>query len=132
MAEQGIIDGFLSSEMGQKALGELQSQGISADDANTMLSHAAAAAADHVHDHATRGGLLGEHPGRNFFAAFAAGLVKGDGVFGALEDGASGVITGRIAEALVERMGIDGGTAGTVAATATPYVMSFLRSYLGI
>ena len=84
-----------------------------------------------MHEHASSSGILGEHPGKSFFAAFAAGLVKGDGVLGALEDGAAGVITGRVAEALASRAGLDEGTAATVAAAATPFVMSFVKKHLG-
>lgn len=121
---------FLASEHGQQALAALTQQGISEDDATTMLGHAAQAGADHVHDHAESSGILGEHPGRNFFAAFAAGLVKGDSVTDALEDGAAGVLTAKVTEVLCDKLGLDPNTAATVAATATPYVMGFLREHL--
>lgn len=128
---QELTRTFLSSEHGGAAIGALQAQGVSADDAQTYLSHATQAAADHVSDHAASTGLLGDHPGASFFSAFAAGLVKGDGVFGALKDGAEGVLTGRVAEALAERAGLDSRTASMVAAAATPYVAAFVKQHLG-
>ena len=121
---------FLGSEHGQGALSALAAQGVSNDDAQTYLTHAVAAGGEHVEAHGA--GLLGDHPGTSFFAAFAAGIVKGDGVFGALEDGAEGVLTGRIAQAIAERAGVDPGTASTIAAAATPYVRAFLKSKFGI
>jgi len=131
MDAQELINTFLSSEHGAQAMSALQAQGINADDARNFLGHAAQAGQDHVNDHARSTGLLGEHPGKSFFAAFASGLLKGDGVLGALEDGALGVVTGRVTEALVNKAGLDSGTASMVAAAATPYVMSFLRQHIG-
>ena len=131
MDPQELISTFLSSDHGAQALGALQAQGISADAAREYLAHAAQAGQDHVNDHAASTGLLGAHPGKSFFAAFASGLLKGDGVLGSLEDGALGVVTGRITEALVNKAGLDSGTASMVAAAATPYVMSFLKQHIG-
>lgn len=130
MDVQELAQSFLASEHGQQALSALKQQGISEDDATKMLGHAAQAGADHVHDHAESNGILGGHPGRNFFAAFASGLVKGDSVLEALEDGAAGVVTAKVTEVLCDKLGLDPNTAATVAATATPYVMGFLREHL--
>lgn len=127
-----LVSSFLNSEHGKGALSALGQQGIGAGDAQTYLSHAVAAAHDHVHDQAESQGLLGGHPGRSFFAAFAMGLVKGDGLKGALEDGAAGVITAKITEVLCDRAGLDSNTASMIAATATPYIMGFLRQHLGV
>ena len=121
---------FLGSEHGQGALNALAAQGVSSDDAQTYLTHAVAAGGEHVEEHGA--GLLGDHPGKSFFAAFAAGLVKGDGIFGSLEDGAEGVLTGRVAEAIANRAGIDPATAATIAAAATPYVRAFLKNKFGM
>ncbi|HEY2514894.1 MAG TPA: hypothetical protein VGI39_28705 [Polyangiaceae bacterium] len=126
-----IFERFLSSDSGQQAMGALQAQGISPDDAKTFLGHATQAVTEHVNDHAQSHGLLGDSPGKSFFAAFASGLVKGDGVFGSLEDGAMGVITARVTEAICDRAGVDSGTAATIAAAATPYITSFVKSHLG-
>ena len=132
MDAQELISGFLSSEHGAQAMSAVQAQGVSPEDAQAYLSHATQAVADHVNDHAQSTGLLGEHPGKSFFAAFAAGLLKGDGVFGSLADGTEGVVTGRVAEALAERAGLDSGTAAMVAAAATPYVTAFVKQHLGV
>src|SRR4051812_1597889 len=127
MDAQALFAEFIGSEHGQGAAQALAAQGISPDDAQSYLAHATEVGHAHVEDHA---GLLGEHPGRSFFAAFAAGIVKGDGILGALGDGLEGVLTGRVAEAVAEKFGIDPGTASSVAAAATPYLAAFLKSKL--
>ena len=127
-----IFQRFISSDSGQQAMSALQAQGITPDDAQTYLAHATQAVGEHVNDHAESHGLLGDHPGKSFFAAFASGLVKGDGVFGALEDGAVGVVTARVTQALCDKAGLDSGTASVIAAAATPYIMSFMKQHLGI
>ncbi|MEX3960024.1 hypothetical protein B0G57_11987 [Trinickia symbiotica] len=129
MDAQQLISEFLSSEHGSQATQALTAQGINADDAQQMLSQAAETAHAHVEEQS--GGLMGEHAGKSFFAAFAAGLVRGDGVFKSLMEGGEGVLTGRVAESLAERMGIDPSTASTVAAAATPYLVAFLKERLG-
>jgi hypothetical protein len=129
MDTQQLISEFLASDHGAQAVQALGAQGIGETDAQQLLAHAAGAAADHVEEQ--HAGLMGEHPGKSFFAAFAAGLVRGDGFFKSLVDGGEGVITGRMAEAIATRAGIDPGTASTIAAAATPYVLNFLRQRLG-
>ncbi len=89
-----------------------------------MLRTAAETA--HAHAEEQSQGLLGNNPGKSFFAAFATGLVRVDGFMKSMEEGGEGILTGRIAESIAARMGMDPGTASTVAA-ATPYVISFLR-----
>lgn len=125
MDVQQLVSEFLSSSHGAQATQALTDQGFSAQDSQQMLSTAAETA--HAHAEEQGQGLLGDHPGKSFFAAFAAGLVRGDGFFKSLGEGGEGVLTGRIAESIGARMGLDPGTASTVAAAATPYVISFLR-----
>lgn len=131
MDVQELISTFMQSSHGQSALSALTAQGHSETDAAAYLGHGVNAAHDHVHDHATEGGILGAHPGRSFFAAFAAGLVRGDSVLQALEDGAAGVVSAKITEVLCDRAGLDSNTASTIAATATPYLLGFLREHIG-
>jgi hypothetical protein len=127
-----LVSGFLASEQGRGAIAALgQNHGLDANAANAILGHAASAAGTHVNDNAGLSGLLGENTGRNFFAAFAAGLVKGDGVMGALEDGAIGALVGRVTEALVTNAGMDSSMASGIAATATPYLKSFIKQHIG-
>ena len=103
-----LVGEFLRSEHGEAASAALAQQGISAADAEQLLTHAATAAHEHVQDqHATS---TETHSGRNFFAAFAAGLVRGDGFFKSL---------------------VDGATASTIAAAATPFIVGFLKQKLG-
>lgn len=128
---EALSDSFLSSEHGQQALSALQAKGIAPDQAQGYLKHALSAVGTHAEEHAQSHGLLGDHPGKSFFAAFASGLLKGDGVIGALEDGAEGVLVARVVETLCDKAGIDSATAETIAAAATPYAVSFVKSHLG-
>lgn len=130
MDVQQLIGEFLASEHGAQATQALAAQGIGADDAQQLLGHAASAAYEHVESQQSEG-LMGEHAGKSFFSAFAAGLVHGDGFFKSLVDGGEGVMTGRIAESLAARAGIDPATASSIAAAATPYVVAFLKQRLG-
>ena len=129
MDAQALLQEFMASEHGQNAAAALASQGVSPEDANQYLQHAVTAAHTHVQEEGS--GLLGGHMGRNFFAAFAAGMVKGDGLLGSLKDGIEGGIGGRVVEALSNKVGLDPSTASTVAAALTPYLNSFLSSKLG-
>jgi hypothetical protein len=119
-----MVSEFLSSPQGQQAKSALMAQGIPEHHAHKMLHHAAHAAGQHMEHHH---GLLGDHPGRSFFAAFAAGLIRGDGVTGALGDGAEGVIAARVTEAIMDKMGVESGLAETAAAAAAPYLVHFLK-----
>ncbi len=126
---QQLISEFLASEHGAQAVQALGAQGVSETDAQQLLSHSTEAAYAHVEEQ--HAGLMGEHAGKSFFSAFAAGLVHGDGFFKSLVDGGEGVISGRVAESLAARAGLDPSTASTVAAAATPYVVAFLKQKLG-
>lgn len=125
---QQLVSEFLASEHGAQATQALAAQGVSADEAQQLLGHAMSAAHEHVESQST--GLLGDHAGKSFFSAFAAGLVKGDGVFGSLMDGGEGVMTGRVAEAIAAHAGVDSATASSLAAAATPFVLNFLKQRL--
>jgi hypothetical protein len=129
MDTQALLSEFLSTEHGAQAMQALSDQGYSEADAQQLLGHATEAAQAHVEEQ--HAGLMGSHPGKSFFAAFAAGLVKGDGFFKSLEDGGEGVISARIAEAVASRAGIDSSAATTVAAAATPFLVAFLKNKLG-
>jgi hypothetical protein len=128
MDVQQLVSEFLASEHGNQAAQALADQGVSPDDAQQMLGQVAETAHAHVEEQSA--GLMGEHPGKSFFAAFAAGLVRGDGFFKSIEEGGEGILTGRVAESLAQKMGIDPAVASTVAAAATPYVVAFLKEKL--
>ncbi len=98
MDAQQLVSEFLASEHGVQAAQALSAQGVGAADAQQLLSQAATAGVAHAEEQ--HAGLLGEHAGKSFFAAFASGLVRGDGFFKSLVDGGEGVITGRIAESM--------------------------------
>ena len=129
MDAQALFSEFLSSDHGVGAMQALTAQGVSETDAQTMLGHAADAAQAHVAEQ-SGGGLLGDHAGKSFLASMAAGLMRGDGVTKSLEDGGEGMVSGRVAEALASRAGVDSGLASTLAAAATPFLMSFLKEKL--
>lgn len=129
MDMQQLVSEFLNSDHGAQAAQALADQGVNPDDAQQMLSQAAQAAHAHVEEQGA--GLLGNNAGGSFFAAFASGLVRGDGIMGSLKDGGEGILGGRVAESLAEKMGIPPSTASTIAAAATPYLASFLKEKLG-
>jgi hypothetical protein len=129
---QSLVQTFLQSSHGQEAAASLAQAGFGDEQVEEILSHAATAGAEHVEAHHESSGLLGKHAGTSFFAAFAAGLVKGDGIVGALEDGVVGVVIGRITEALTERMGLDSAAADAAAAATAPFVVKYLREHLGL
>lgn len=129
MDVQQLVSEFLSSEHGEQATQALADQGVSTEDAQQMLEQAAQTA--HAHVEQQGGGVLGDNPGKSFLAGFAAGLARGDGFFKSLEEGGEGILTGRVAEAIGARMGIDPATASTLAAAATPYVVAFLKQRAG-
>lgn len=125
MDAQQLVSEFLASNHGEQALAALGAQGIAQDDAVQLLGQAADAA--HGHLDSQPEGLLGAHAGKSFFAAFAGGLMHGDGFLKSLVDGGEGMLSGRVAESLAARAGIDASTASTVAAAATPYLVGFLK-----
>ena len=132
MDTQQIIQSFLHSSEGRQAASALADVGIEESKISQVLHHAARAGIEHVEADAQRGGILGEHAGMSFFAAFASGLLKGDGVVGSLEDGVGGVVVGRIAEAITASVDIDSSLVDAAAAATAPYVMAYLKKHLGI
>ncbi|MBS0293485.1 MAG: hypothetical protein JSS01_13325 [Proteobacteria bacterium] len=128
MDAQQLISEFLASDHGAQAVQALGQQGISGDDAQQLLSQATEAA--HAHVEEQQQGLMGEHAGKSFFAGMAAGLVRGDGFFKSLMEGGEGIMSGRVAESLAARAGLDPSMASTVAAAATPYIVAFLKQRL--
>ncbi|MBE7940946.1 MULTISPECIES: hypothetical protein [Ramlibacter] len=129
MDVQQLVSEFLASEHGAQAVQALGAQGVSAPDAEQLLGHATEAVQAHAED--AGAGLMGDHAGKSFFAGLAAGLVRGDGFFKSIVDGGEGVMTGRVAEALAARAGLDPATASSIAAAATPYVIGFLKQRFG-
>jgi hypothetical protein len=122
-----LLNKFLESSHGQSAASALSAQGFGASDVRQILDHSVSAGAAHVEQAHNNGG---GHAGMSFFAAFASGLIKGDGVFGSLEDGAVGIIEGRIVALLTARMGMNSAAATAAAAATAPYVLAFLKQHL--
>lgn len=126
------IQSFLGSPEGAQAATDLAIAGVPGDQIQSVLTHAIRAGIEHIEADASNGGLLGEHPGLSFFAAFASGLVQGDGVVGSLEDGALGVVIGRITEAITSSVGLDSGLVDAAAAAAAPNVMRYLKRHFNL
>ncbi|MDR5809937.1 hypothetical protein [Caballeronia sp. LZ019] len=128
MDVQQLVSQFLSSAQGAQAAQALNNQGFSAENSLQILGAAAESAHAHAEEHGQS--MLGEHAGKSFFAAFATGLLRGDGFLKSLAGGGEGIMTGRVAEILAARIGLDPATASSVAAVATPFIVSFLREKL--
>jgi hypothetical protein len=133
-----LLSGFLTSDHGQNALGALQQQGIEGADAESLLNHATHAAAHSMHEQ-TKGhaepavgifNIFGGHAGRSFLMGAVAGLMRGDGIMGAIKDGGMGMIGGHIAEVIAERSGLDPSTAATVSAAITPFILGYAHERL--
>lgn len=133
MDAQQLVSEFLASEHGAQAAQALSAKGFSEADTQQLLGQATEAAHDQVVQQGAQpgGGILGDHAGKSFFASFAAGLAHGDGFLKSLVDGGEGIMTGRVAESLAVRAGIDPAMAATVAAAATPYIVAFLKQRFG-
>jgi hypothetical protein len=129
MDAQALLQEFIGSQAGQDAAAALSAQGLSADQVSQALEHGVTAAHAHVQEQGA--GMLGDHMGRNIFAAFAGGLLKGDGLFGSIKDGLEGGVTGRLAEALSSKMGLPPSTISGVTAAMTPFLTSFIGKKLG-
>jgi len=133
-----ILSEFTSSEHGKQAIAALAQQGIPAEQATSLIENALPAAASsftqqtagHPEPKVGLFNLFGGHAGRDFLAGLVAGLTRGDGLVGSVEDGALGVLVGHLTEYFVEREGMDGGTAGTIAAALAPFIAHFVHEKL--
>lgn len=135
---QELLSEFVSSPQGQNALSALQEKGYSAEDATSFLEHGVSAAAETMEGQSAGQAqpeigifdLFGGHAGREFLAGAVAGIMRGEGVLGALEDGGIGLISGHVAEVIASRAGIDPATAGTIAAVVTPFIVHYAHEKL--
>jgi hypothetical protein len=126
-----VIQQFLGSPEGADAAEALRGAGVPEESIRDVLHHAARAGIEHLENDAREGGILGKHAGMSFFAAFASGLIQGDGLVGSLEEGALGVVVGRITEAITASVGLDSGLADAAAAATAPHVMKYLKRHIG-
>jgi hypothetical protein len=133
-----ILSQFTSSPQGQSAIAALQKQGISPQEASDLVTKSLPGAAasfgrqteGHPDPHVGLFNILGGHAGRNFLAGLVAGLSRGDGLVGSLEDGAVGVLGGHLVEYLADEVGIDGDKASTVGAALAPFIAHFVHEKL--
>ncbi len=133
-----MLSEFTGSMQGQNALAALQQRGFAPAAAYGLLSHAVPAATEAMH-RATTGhqepalglfNLFGGHAGREFLTGAVAGLLRGDGVVGSLEDGGIGMISGHVAEVVAQRTGMNQSAAGEVAAVITPFIVHYAHDKL--
>jgi uncharacterized membrane protein YeaQ/YmgE (transglycosylase-associated protein family) len=133
-----MLSGFMNSQQGRDALTALQKQGIPAGEAQNLLNHAVPAAAESMKQ-ATAGqsdpavglfNIFGGHSGRSFLEGMVAGLVRGDGLVGSLEDGGMGMIGGHVAEVIAQRTGMDSSRASMIASVATPFIVHYIHTKL--
>lgn len=137
MFEQ-MLSEFTGSTQGQNALAALQQKGFSPQAAYGLLGHAVPAATEAMHT-ATAGhqepalglfNIFGGHAGREFLTGAVAGLLRGDGLVGSLEDGGIGMISGHVAEVIALRTGMNQAVAGEVAAAVTPFIVHYAHDKL--
>ena len=133
-----MLSQFTGSVQGQNALAALQQRGFSPDAAMGLLGHAIPAATAAMNN-ATSGhaepamglfNIFGGHAGREFLTGAVAGLLRGDGIVGSLEDGGVGMISGHVAEVIAQRTGMNPSVAGEVAAVVTPFIVHFAHDKL--
>ncbi len=133
-----ILSEFASSPQAQAALAALQAQGHSPETAQALLGHGLSAAAESMSAQ-TAGqaqpteslwNIFGGHSGREFLLGLTAGIARGDGIFGSLQDGAMGLVAGHVGEVLGQRAGLDPATAGSAAAAMTPFILQFVHEKL--
>jgi hypothetical protein len=133
-----ILSEFTSSPQAKGAIDALARQGISEDEARNLIEQALPGAAasfgkqteGHEQPHVGLFNIFGGHAARNFLAGVVAGIARGDGLVGSVEDGGIGVLVGHLGEYLAERVGIDGDKASTVAAALGPFIVHFMHEKL--
>ena len=133
-----ILTEFTSSSQAKGAMEALARQGLSLDEAHDLIQKSLPAAAasfarqteGHPQPHVGLFDIFGGHAGRNFLAGVVAGIVRGDGFVGSIEDGGIGVLTGHLADYLADEVGIDGSRASTVAAALGPFIVHFVHEKL--
>lgn len=138
MIEQ-MMAGFMGSPQAQQAMQALAQKGFNPQQVQQIMSHASGAAAHGMakqtagHPQPAVGlfNIFGGHAGREFLMGAVTGLLSGDGLMGAVKDGGLSMLTGHMAEYLAPKLGIDGGTAGSIAAVLTPFVGHYVHEHLG-
>ena len=138
MIEQ-MMSGFLASQQGQQAMQALTQKGFQPQQVQQILQHAVPAAtasmskqtAGHAQPAVGLFNIFGGHAGREFLLGAVTGLLSGDGVFGAIKDGGMSMLAGHMAEYLAPKLGIDSGTAGSIAAVLTPFIAHYVHDHVG-
>jgi len=135
-----MLGSFLGSEQGRGATQALQQKGVPQGQIQQILQAALPAAASSLQQQGSKAmpnapalgafDVLGGHPGQSFLIAAATSMMRGEGMSGALRDGAIGVVGGRIGEALASRMNMSPQMASGIAAAITPFVVSYAQEHL--
>jgi len=128
------LSGFASSEQGQKALWQLQSQGFSGHQSQAMLGAAVPAAAEAMRSISRGDKSLPSFSESNYVMNFTAGavsgLIRGQGFMGSAIDGMQGMVGGYIAQVIAARFGLPKRTAGVIGAVITPLAIDFIWAKL--
>ena len=135
-----MLGSFLGSEQGRGAAQALQQKGVPQGQIQQILQAALPAAASSLEQQGSKAmpnapalgafDALGGHPAQSFLIAAATSMLRGEGMSGALRDGAIGIVGGRIGEALAARLNMDPQTASGIAAAITPFVVSYAQDRL--
>ncbi len=135
-----MLGSFLGSEQGRGAAQALQQKGVPEGQIQQILQAALPAAASSLEQQGSKAmpsapalgafDALGGHPAQSFLIAAATSMLRGEGVSGALRDGAIGIVGGRIGEALASRLNMDPQTASGIAAAITPFIVGYAQDRL--
>jgi len=140
MFEQ-MLGSFLGSSQGQAAKDALRQRGVDEGQMQQIFAAALPAAAGSLEQQAGKQApgqssalgafdVLGGHAGQSFLIGAATSMLRGEGMSGAVRDGAVGVVGGRIGEALASRMGMDPRIASGLGAAIAPFVLSYAQEQL--
>lgn len=135
-----LLSMFHTSPQGQGAMQALQNQGMDPQHFPALMNMAMPAAANAMHQAAANGhpteptlglfNILGGHAGTDFLTGAVAGLLRGDGFMGSIQDGLMGMVGGHIAEVVAQRTGMNQQAAGQIAAVLTPFVVHYVHERL--
>ncbi|MFO0686062.1 MAG: hypothetical protein U0234_28635 [Sandaracinus sp.] len=140
MFEQ-MLGSFLGSSQGQAAKDALRQRGVDDSQMQQIFAAALPAAAGSLEQQVSKQApgqssalgafdVLGGHAGQSFLIGAATSMLRGEGMSGALRDGAVGVVGGRIGEALASRLGMDSRLASGLGAAIAPFVLSYAQEQL--
>jgi len=137
---ESLVGSFLGSTQGQGAAQVLMQQGVPPQQIQGLLTSAFSAAGSALHERGATSqpaqpalgvfDLLGGHPGQSFLIGAATALLRGEGLTGALEDGAIGMVGGHVGEVVASHLGVDRTTAARISAAITPFMVGYIHEHV--